>query len=168
LLAASLIGLTVFVAGQFSLFVAKTPRYEWRFTHSRLVVIRYNQTPAAVGYVNRPGWRISSFADNPFYVEFIPRLADVPFGTGAIIGKAILLPMTIPLVLLLSATAWSMIAGKTRGRGIDCANCGYSLTGNTSGVCPECGTAVKLDERQGTSSCLVVSSKCREDTPKVD
>src|SRR5438067_138938 len=23
-----------------------------------------------------------------------------------------------------------------------CAKCGYNLTGNTSGVCPECGTAV--------------------------
>jgi membrane protein implicated in regulation of membrane protease activity len=23
-----------------------------------------------------------------------------------------------------------------------CASCGYSLTGNTSGVCPECGAAV--------------------------
>jgi hypothetical protein len=24
-----------------------------------------------------------------------------------------------------------------------CQTCGYSLTGNTSGICPECGTAVK-------------------------
>jgi hypothetical protein len=23
-----------------------------------------------------------------------------------------------------------------------CSSCGYSLTGNTSGVCPECGTPV--------------------------
>ena len=23
-----------------------------------------------------------------------------------------------------------------------CSNCGYNLTGNTSGVCPECGTPV--------------------------
>ena len=25
-------------------------------------------------------------------------------------------------------------------RGTLCASCGYNLTGNTSGVCPECGT----------------------------
>jgi RNA polymerase subunit RPABC4/transcription elongation factor Spt4 len=30
---------------------------------------------------------------------------------------------------------------RTRQPGL-CSNCGYSLTGNTSGVCPECGTAV--------------------------
>ncbi len=27
-----------------------------------------------------------------------------------------------------------------------CDGCGYNLTGNTSGVCPECGTAIKLEE----------------------
>jgi hypothetical protein len=27
-------------------------------------------------------------------------------------------------------------------RGPSCAACGYDLTGNTSGVCPECGTAI--------------------------
>ncbi|MGD8451537.1 MAG: hypothetical protein PVJ57_06935 [Phycisphaerae bacterium] len=29
-----------------------------------------------------------------------------------------------------------------------CVNCGYNLTGNTSGVCPECGTAVQRAERE--------------------
>jgi len=24
-----------------------------------------------------------------------------------------------------------------------CKSCGYNLTGNTSGVCPECGTTIK-------------------------
>lgn len=28
-----------------------------------------------------------------------------------------------------------------------CQNCGYDLTGNVSGVCPECGTAVEATER---------------------
>jgi hypothetical protein len=27
----------------------------------------------------------------------------------------------------------------------ECGNCGYNATGNTSGVCPECGEAVKRD-----------------------
>jgi hypothetical protein len=30
---------------------------------------------------------------------------------------------------------------RMRVRGGRCAQCGYNLTGNTSGVCPECGTA---------------------------
>jgi rRNA maturation endonuclease Nob1 len=33
------------------------------------------------------------------------------------------------------------IVGQRRERG-ECEQCGYSLTGNTSGVCPECGTPV--------------------------
>ncbi len=28
-----------------------------------------------------------------------------------------------------------------------CRNCGYNLTGNTSGVCPECGTALPMHIR---------------------
>ena len=31
----------------------------------------------------------------------------------------------------------------SRRRAGGCAECGYSLTGNVSGVCPECGTEVK-------------------------
>lgn len=27
----------------------------------------------------------------------------------------------------------------------ECRHCGYSLTGNVSGVCPECGTPTKQD-----------------------
>jgi hypothetical protein len=30
----------------------------------------------------------------------------------------------------------------TRWRAGQCASCGYDLTGNTSGVCPECGKAM--------------------------
>ena len=28
-----------------------------------------------------------------------------------------------------------------------CQNCGYDLTGNVSGVCPECGTTVKREDK---------------------
>ena len=31
-----------------------------------------------------------------------------------------------------------------------CGGCGYDLTGNTSGVCPECGEPVELSPRTGT------------------
>ena len=31
---------------------------------------------------------------------------------------------------------------RSTGKTGHCQSCGYSLTGNTSGVCPECGTAV--------------------------
>jgi len=31
---------------------------------------------------------------------------------------------------------------ESRRNGSGCTQCGYNLTGNTSGICPECGTAV--------------------------
>jgi hypothetical protein len=49
------------------------------------------------------------------------------------------------LVLVLAAyPTWAFIHGpllryRRRRRG-ECVDCGYSLTGNVSGVCPECGT----------------------------
>ena len=33
---------------------------------------------------------------------------------------------------------------KTPGVGSSCAHCGYNLTGNTSGTCPECGQRIRL------------------------
>lgn len=143
LITPSALCLALFVAGQCLLFVVKTPPYEFRFTHSRFAVIRFNQNAAIAGYFNTPGWDIRSYASHPFYVEFIPHIRDVPMGNGAIIGKAILLPMTIPLLLLLAFTIWSIIVGKKKRCDTRCAKCDYSLIGNTSGMCPECGVAVK-------------------------
>ena len=31
---------------------------------------------------------------------------------------------------------------RRRARGVLCLSCGYNLTGNVSGVCPECGAAI--------------------------
>jgi len=36
-------------------------------------------------------------------------------------------------------------------QGILCLVCGYDLTGNVSGVCPECGTRIRRPSQQGTS-----------------
>ena len=37
-----------------------------------------------------------------------------------------------------------------------CRNCGYNLTGNTSGVCPECGTEITERRSSGFARCLVL------------
>jgi hypothetical protein len=53
--------------------------------------------------------------------------------------------ITIPLVLAYSASraAFAVIRWKrVDDDGRFCATCGYNLTGNLSGVCPECGTPV--------------------------
>jgi hypothetical protein len=51
--------------------------------------------------------------------------------------------LMVPAMLLIPAT-WilSMLRGAMRTRAGRCRSCGYDLTGNTSGVCPECGAKV--------------------------
>jgi hypothetical protein len=53
---------------------------------------------------------------------------------------------TLPLWVLLPVTAimpillWRRLRKRIPGT---CTRCGYNLTGNTSGICPECGTTVR-------------------------
>ncbi|GJM24249.1 MAG: hypothetical protein DHS20C16_06640 [Phycisphaerae bacterium] len=51
---------------------------------------------------------------------------------------AMLLLMFIPVAL--SAYWFWRMDNQPEGR---CLDCGYNLTGNVSGVCPECGTPIK-------------------------
>jgi predicted Zn-ribbon and HTH transcriptional regulator len=49
--------------------------------------------------------------------------------------------------VLFADAAFSAVRGFRRERAAQsepgqCRNCGYNLTGNVSGICPECGTAV--------------------------
>ncbi|HSZ58993.1 MAG TPA: hypothetical protein VK797_25355 [Tepidisphaeraceae bacterium] len=63
---------------------------------------------------------------------------DVPLTTN---DTFVLVPY--PLVLLLSAVLpFCWLARRRPYRNGDCRGCGYSLTGNTRGICPECGSAV--------------------------
>jgi hypothetical protein len=45
----------------------------------------------------------------------------------------------VPLAAWLAFRFWR---GKARRRKGACLRCGYDLTGNVSGVCPECGTSI--------------------------
>ena len=79
---------------------------------------------------------------NPTHVEpFAMQFYDVPDGMGGVAGKAIKLPLAIPLVLLLAVTGLSFTRPKLLGSTY-CSRCQYDLAGNTSGVCPECGGRV--------------------------
>ena len=72
-----------------------------------------------------------------------------PFRTWAI-GVPFWALVFLP-TLLLAASA--MISGRTfrrhrrLSRGL-CLTCGYNLTGNTSGVCPECGTPMAAEAKE--------------------
>ena len=72
----------------------------------------------------------------------------VPFGLGlpksrrfARLSTGLTLPLWIPLALAAIPTLALWRRDRRPGPG-HCPTCHYNLTGNTSGVCPECGTAI--------------------------
>ncbi len=80
--------------------------------------------------------------------------------TSISIARLVAMPITMLLcsAALLVVFVWAMWPERKRLRRFfreelckcglpTCLGCGYNLTGNTSGVCPECGTEIETDER---------------------
>ena len=89
-------------------------RRVWRFGYAEDVVLRDRQPDGTY----RPAW---------LRVWYAPRLA-LPLGFVALLSWA-------------SVRAGRPVRRWSRQRHGRCRECGYDLTGNVSGVCPECGTA---------------------------
>ncbi|UCC32453.1 MAG: hypothetical protein JSU86_09260 [Phycisphaerales bacterium] len=82
------------------------------------------------------------------------RLLGFAFKTGVYRGRQppysfwlLEIPLWCPIVLFTTYPALAFIRGPLRRRwrhhkGL-CLKCGYNLTGNVSGVCPECGTEME-------------------------
>lgn len=62
------------------------------------------------------------------------------------------LPFWIPFLLIAIPTAILFYRDRPRPKPGHCPACRYNLTGNTSGVCPECGERVQCDAPPGPSS----------------
>ncbi|HXE54845.1 MAG TPA: hypothetical protein VN541_17625 [Tepidisphaeraceae bacterium] len=58
-------------------------------------------------------------------------------------------PFAMTLVLPIGYLARRILVRRTRVRLGHCIRCGYDLTGNISGVCPECGTPVRQASEAG-------------------
>jgi hypothetical protein len=98
------------------------------------VVIGY----ARPGVWSNPHGFLLRFLDPPLHFAWWFNSESQPLATWWSV------PLWVPTVPLLLATcaAWRLDAiARRRGRPGHCAACGYDLTGNTSGVCPECGAA---------------------------
>jgi len=71
--------------------------------------------------------------------------ADTTFGLPATRSRTVMFPMGLLIAALTVAPAislWLTIRKRRRILHNHCLACGYDLTANTSGVCPECGTPV--------------------------
>jgi len=65
----------------------------------------------------------------------------MPHFEQAFFGFYLSVPLWIPLLLVVVPTVF-LFRHERMYPGHCCQRCGYDLTGNTSGVCPECGQAL--------------------------
>ena len=76
-------------------------------------------------------------------------------GTPASYAFELVVPMWSVVLLLLPlsiAGLWRWLRRAGNAPEGHCTKCRYSLTGNISGVCPECGTAVAVNKTSGLAS----------------
>jgi len=59
----------------------------------------------------------------------------------------VIIPMAIPLGVLVTVGVCCWWYGRRKPAGV-CRGCGYDVTGNVSGRCPECGRAIGAKGRQ--------------------
>jgi len=64
-------------------------------------------------------------------------------------GKAVRIPLILPLAALLLPTSVLWLRDRPIPPGY-CPTCRYDLTGNISGVCPECGSGVPNQPQKST------------------
>jgi hypothetical protein len=105
---------------------------------------------SGIGVGPEPGWRWHHFVNTTapskqVWLEYGGYLEEMQMLGWGRIYRIPLLPIT---ALLIVPTALHVLGARLRrGRG-GCATCGYDLTGNISGRCPECGTSIsRLPER---------------------
>ena len=122
----------------------------WVAGHGSILYIRAyhggNEAPEALNHQREPP--IADIAAGQWLVKNFLRLGGFGFGTGAGLGYdgfAVIIPLWFVLCSSLALPAlWvSRWRSSRKPRGGHCGTCGYNLTGNTSGVCPECGTVIK-------------------------
>ena len=84
----------------------------------------------------------------PFFWR--PRVTKLTFkrpGENApqpVIHSVLLIPLWIPFAIIVLPTAYLFWRDRCRIPSGHCQKCGYDLTGNVSGVCPECGEKVDV------------------------
>jgi hypothetical protein len=88
-----------------------------------------------VAYPYPSGWRVgrARYGD--------PWMFQPYFGLPTVWRSGGRMPLCIPFLLVAIPTAFLFWLDRPRIPPGHCRNCGYNLTGNVSGRCPECGQA---------------------------
>ena len=76
----------------------------------------------------------------------LPHSGQNPVVPGKPARLTVTVPMWLPLVVFAIPTAYFWYRDRRTAKPGNCLTCGYNLTGNESGKCPECSTPVPKQE----------------------
>jgi len=92
------------------------------------------------------GWLLRKTGQDPrderLYSQYL-----VPYGVAQAPLNVTGIPISISLFVLFLASAVLWLVDKPPPRGF-CQDCAYDLTGNNSGICPECGAHTRLASKR--------------------
>jgi hypothetical protein len=133
---ASMLLVTLWLAsGRYSCTFHDKGRHAVELHHGMLSV---RSIPECVRWLwENPPWYCVSRAER-FELDWVPHVADCMQSS---VGSwwEVNVPLWLPL-LVTAIPAVRMVSGRRRVPSGHCQNCGYDLTGNVSGRCPECGS----------------------------
>ncbi len=86
-------------------------------------------------YPASPGWMVASLADGTQTVWWVRR-------SMLQVWSGIEVSLWIPFVILVVPTIFIWLRERKRIPPGSCRQCRYNLAGNSSGICPECGTEI--------------------------
>jgi len=105
----------------------------------------------SIGSVFRSSrWRQRESVFDELGLSWIDTLESGPlwFGGARINQRVIAIPIWMPITIAATGTFVLYWTGRGRRPVGHCADCGYNLTGNVSGRCPECGALVGNQETE--------------------
>jgi hypothetical protein len=95
-----------------------------------------NQLGMLSGLHYPSGWHIFRHEPHPEWG------LTIRYRTDRWLDRRIFLPLWVPFALVAIPTAILWWRDRRRIPPGHCRNCGYNLTGNVSGICPECGAEI--------------------------
>ena len=103
------------------------------------IAIVWRPPDGSGGYLTNPSGLILRRHGHPFLSCARSQYFVFQYGCVAI-------PLWLPALVCVIPTG--VLWWKDRTRKGHCRSCGYDLTGNVSGVCPECGLAIESQEKR--------------------
>lgn len=144
---ASLLSLVATVVSHFVIiYYGPNSHITMRWAYSTLLVSVYNNaTPSKLvrWTCKRTSLSVRGLPQVYRHWRWRPRTEPISLGTGVVIGEVYVIPGMPLLILLVALTVAAFCLNRKRIRTTStCPRCDYDLTGNISGVCPECGLSV--------------------------